>query len=70
MFKLENSPKEINSQAEHILNAAKKTFSKYFVDQNQFYPDKDIVDTVHFFKYLLQIIIKYKLTRKYNMVIN
>ena len=35
IFQLETSPREVNSQTKHILNAAKKTFSKYFVDQNQ-----------------------------------
>ena len=35
IFSLESLPKEVNSQSKHILNTAKKTFSKYFVDQNQ-----------------------------------
>jgi von Willebrand factor A domain-containing protein 8 len=35
IYSLESIPKEVSSQSKHILNTAKKTLSKYFVDQNQ-----------------------------------
>ena len=35
VFSLESKPKEVISQSKHILSTAKKTLSKYFVDQNQ-----------------------------------
>ncbi len=35
VFSLESKPKEVTSQSKHILSTAKKTLSKYFVDQNQ-----------------------------------
>ena len=37
VLKLEKSLRESNSHAQHLLNAAKKTFNKYFVDQTLTY---------------------------------